>query len=152
MRIDILENLRDFTPSDGFPNKPLSDSEIVLLEDEFNNGRNFPIVLRELLFIAGKYCDLLEYEICKTQQQIQHRGIKLLQESYLSIQRSYYVIDFGTDGFTFIYLDESQTDPVINYADMDKTNPDGQIYSLQRTLSEFINARLETIKKGYNPF
>lgn len=153
MTIEILKDLRDYTPIKGFANEPISDHEINVLEVDYNNGKPFPTALRELLSIAGKYCYLLEYGISETQQELQNRGKRILAITNLSISRPYYVIDLSTDDFSFVYLDEDQVDPIMHSIYSNNNNYElGHFYSFEMTLSQFINSRLELKKKGHNPF
>jgi hypothetical protein len=46
--------------------KPIPESEISELEQLYNDGKEFPLALRELLFLAGSYCYVLDYGIDDT--------------------------------------------------------------------------------------
>lgn len=152
MTIKILKDLQDYIPINGFANEPISDQEINALEIQYNDGKPFPTALRELLSIAGKYCYLLEYGTAKTQQQLQNRGKRILDIANLSISRPYYVIDLSTDDFSYIYLDEDQVDPIMHSIYSNDNYEEGHFYSFEMTLSQYINSRLELVKKGYTPF
>jgi hypothetical protein len=152
MNIRLLNDLRDFSNVDDFSNVGLGEEEIIALENLYNSGQPFPTSLRELLYIAGSFCYLLEYGICKTQQELQHRGITILNDNELIMSRPYYVIDLGTDGFTYVYLDDDKNDPTLFSVYTDNNYNEGHFYSSRQTLSKIILKRLENVKNGYTPF
>ena len=53
--------------------EPLSITEIQNLEQIYNNSQEFPKALRELLWLAGKYCYVLDYGI--------YENLHLMQQS-----------------------------------------------------------------------
>lgn len=152
MTIEILKDLRDYTPINGFANEPISEQQIAILEAEYNDGRLFPKVLRELLFIAGKYCKVLDYGIAETQQKLQSDASRIINHTNVLITRPYYIIDLGPSDFAFLYLDEDSEDPTLFCFNPDSDVKDGPIYSLKQTVFQYINSRLELVKKGYTPY
>lgn len=62
MNIEILTKLKDNPKRNPnklgyeFENEGLSVVEIEQLEQDWNNGNNFPKALRELLYLGGAYC------------------------------------------------------------------------------------------------
>ncbi len=79
-----------------------------------------------------------------------------LEEYNRIIDRPYYVVDVynAGDQFLFVYLDESQVDPIIYEAYLPHVEYEVRpwVHTLNRTLSQFIQSRLNTLKQGYNPF
>lgn len=130
MEIKYLTILRDNPsqyPDGRMVNNPLSyhsinnpaptENQILeaiqLLEDRFNGGNSFPVVLRELLFIGGEYNWVLGAEFEWQQDYINK---KLLEYEWV-IERPYFVLEFWDSYFHFIYLDEGVEDPMIHLAD-----------------------------------
>ncbi|WP_343531982.1 hypothetical protein [Pedobacter sp.] len=156
MNIEVLKNLRD-NPSDGtFANEPISMQEITMLEQEFNGGNQFPKALRELLFLAGKFCIVFDYGLNDSQQEMQLDARADLPEYNRVVNRPYYIVDVYNAGeqFLFVYLDENQIDPILYEASLPHREYEVRpwVHSLNRTLSQFIQVRLDDVKKGFNPF
>lgn len=133
----------------------ISESEISQLEQNWNSGGNFPIVLKELLYLAGETCYVLDYGWNDSQQEMQTEVREQLIEWNRVILRPFYAIDvYGSDQFLFVYLDEGENPnvyeaylPTLKYDDATSW-----LKSLDRSLKDFINFRINKVKKGYNPF
>jgi hypothetical protein len=159
MDIQYLKNLDNnkivSTPLGGTKKlQPISLEEIVSLEEKYNNKKQFPIVLREMLYIAGQYCYLLDYGN-NSQDEIQRNARLLLAEFGKVLTRPFYVIDvyYANDQFLFVYLDEDQNDPVVYEAFVpDIPNQSDWISNLDNTLTEFINTGLQNVLNDLNPF
>ncbi|MEZ0006353.1 hypothetical protein ABH942_001723 [Flavobacterium sp. 28YEA47A] len=112
MEIEYLTDLQDFAfiEYDGAikTNEPISIEEILELEKQFNDGKMFPKALRELLFLAGNSCKLLDYSIFNSQQELQESIIEDLKNDGLEMKRPYYTLEVydGGSPFYFVYLDE----------------------------------------------
>ncbi|MEY8760493.1 hypothetical protein [Chryseobacterium tongliaoense] len=160
MEIQFLKHLQN-NPA-AYPNdpeyegriKPISLTEIQQLEVKYNNGNAFPKVLKELLFLAGKNCYVLDYNIFETQEELQDAARAWLQMYNRVINRKFFVVDAynAGDQFLFIYLDEGD-DPIIRQAYLPLRN-DTQFVTtlLGRTLSQYIKDQIDVMKQGYNPF
>jgi len=140
----------------SFSLKPLTIDDIVNLEATYNSGNQFPPSLRELLFLAGQRCYVLDYGLNDTQAEMQEDVRENLVDRTLNIlTRPYFVIDMHrSDAFLFVYLDEGVNDPLVYQADLD-SNLDldyPRIMSLQASLSSFVNARIASLQSGLNPF
>jgi hypothetical protein len=155
MNIAYLKKLRDYPVRN--PNatelrgeiEGLPLSEIEQLETNWNNGNPFPKSLRELLFLAGEYCYVLDYGAYDSLDQIQeYKREDLLEYHNITINRPYFIIDVYGGNITFVYLDESQEDPTVHY--IEKYSP--LVIGNSRLLSKYIEAGIENVKKGYNPF
>lgn len=135
-------------------NMPLSLASIEYLEDLYNDGIVFPGCLRELLFIAGEYCVVLDYSLCENQEEIQDYANELLNEGGVKISRPFYAIDFHSDGsqFIYVYLDEESDDPIVNVAYIRNIPGMSNFQNLNKKLSEFIKSRILTLRDGFNPF
>jgi hypothetical protein len=137
---------------------PISLDEIVSLESTYNNGSQFPAALRELLFLAGGDCYILDYGLNDTQLEMQQDTRENLTRfgRTLSISRPFYVFDVYNAGdmCLLVYLDEGKDDPTVYEAifDIDPLSSRPWVHSLGCTLSQFINKRLVSILSGYNPF
>jgi len=156
MNIEILTNLRDNPErySNKLENEGLPIEEIQALEQTWNKGNPFPQALRELLFLAGKYCYVLDYNIHETQQEMQDELRDAMQDSGHSFSRPFYIIDnYGGDQFLFTYLDETLDDPLVYEYASDAIERERPIdRSLKLTLSQLINNSIKVAKEGRNPF
>jgi len=151
MNIEYLKKLEQNPYKHSWRNESISIAEIQQLEQEYNNNDIFPQSLRELLFLAGKYCIVLDYGLEESQQDLQEyvRG-KMLSKGK-TIVRPFYVIDIynGSDQFLFVYLDEGN-DPGVYEAHY----YEGQdwITKVDDKLSVYIDDLVERVKQGRNPF
>jgi len=133
----------------------LSIDSIISLEADYNNAHQFPSCLRELLFLAGGDCYVLDYGIYDTQDEMQTAARKWLLEYKRHINDPFYVIDVynGTDQFLFVYLNEGREDPTVYEAVLsDSPNDRPWIHSLGKTLSEYIDHNVLKILSSQNPF
>ena len=130
--------------------EPLSISEIVNLETAYNLGNEFPAALRELLFLAGGYCYVLDYGTFDTQSEIQERSRALLVSRNITISRLFFVIDIYSYGeqFLFVYLDEGTADPDVYQMELYSKNS----FNLGFKLSDYINGCIKELLSGRNPF
>lgn len=158
MNIEVLTELRDYPsryPNDTehrHENQGLTITEIETLEQTWNTGGTFPQALRELLFLAGAYCHILDYNIHEDQQEMQEEIREAMQLRGDSFSRPFYIIDnYGGDQFLFVYLDEDQTNPMVyEYVPgaLDRGRPlDRPLYSL----SHLVHLGITAIKEGRNP-
>lgn len=136
---------------------PLTIDEIVSLETTYNSGNQFPASLRELLFLAGQRCYVLDYGLNYTQEEMQDDAREwLIDRSLNIITRPFFVIDVhnGSSAFLFVYLDEGVNDPIVYQADLDiNLNPDyTRLMDLQACLSSFVNARISYLQQGFSPY
>ena len=146
-----IKNILDL----NFLTLPLSLEEVSQLELRYNNDYPFPIALKELLYLAGSYCHVLNYGDYETQQELQEfvRG-KLLKEHH-PMPRPFFVIEIckANFQFLFIYLDEGNNPPVY------KAHYDSERLSLNQapevehqSLSDLISSRIERFKNEGNSF
>ena len=155
MNIEYLTQLRDDPinyPNDvtnRFPNIGITESEIIQLQENWNNSNPFPKVLKELLFLAGNYCYVFDYNIHENQQEIQEWVREDLVETNRIIARPFYVFDLY-DGFMFIYLDEGDN-PEIYEAHPFRTGNDW-IRKTSNTIKSLSEKRISRVKDGQNPF
>jgi hypothetical protein len=164
MEIQYLTYLRD--NPDAYPNniddkdsiKPISLQEIEQLEQLYNNGGTFPRALRELLFLAGKSCYVLDYGIYNTQEKMQEFVRRRITATNRVINRPFFAVDTynGSDQFIFVYLDEGDNPPTYEghfYHDpiRDYDQP-SWIWTVTPTLSDLINHGIDRVKQGRNPF
>lgn len=165
MNIEFLTELRD-NPC-AYPNdidfkgeiEGIPLSEIEQLEQAWNNGIPFPKALRELLFLAGNDCYVLDTGLMESQQQMQEdaRLWMTLEGQQRTINRPFYVIEVDyNERFTMLYLDEGD-DPNVHFVCL----PDIPVYTSigrswkhdsGRTLKDLINFKINMVKQGRNPF
>jgi hypothetical protein len=133
----------------------ISEIEASQLEQNWNNGNFFPKALKELLFLAGLKCYVLDFGWNDSQQELQLDARDKLVEWNRIIERPFYVIEiYGGDQFLFVYLDQDDN-PFVHEAYLPPLKYDDStmwLRSLDKSLKEFINFRINKVKKGYNPF
>jgi hypothetical protein len=152
MEIIYLNKLKNAPPSpDSMTNRGISENEIIQLESSFNNGMMFPKALKELLFLAGDYCYVLDYGVAENQQELQDFVREDIEDSNKVITRPFYAIDvYGGYSFIFVYLDEGNDPPVYSASFGDDSST--WIRKISDNLSEYIKVLVEFAQKGHNPF
>ncbi|SDI61380.1 SMI1/KNR4 family protein [Mucilaginibacter sp. P25] len=134
---------------------PISVEEIIALENKYNGGRLFPAALRELLFLAGGYCYVLDYGMNDSQEQMQQSSRKYMTVFGRNrvIARPFYVIDVYNTGdqFVFVYLDEGKDDPDV-YEALIGYRLNDWIHLVKSPLSALIDGRIKRFLSGGNPF
>lgn len=159
MNIEILTYLRDnptleINKSGSFSTiLGISETEITQLEQLYNNGNIFPKALRELLFLAGNSCYVLETGWYDTQEEIQTAAREWLVKYNKNISRPFFVIDIYGAGYQFlyVYLDEGDN-PFVYQAYLPTRSDIVPFKSFNKTLSDFIKVHIDMVKQGYNPF
>ncbi|GAB2691377.1 hypothetical protein GCM10027037_13310 [Mucilaginibacter koreensis] len=154
-----LNNHRASPKNSALTLEPLTLEQVEQLEQQYNGGKNFPAALRELLYLAGQYCYVVDTGLNETQQEMQEHVRALMidpeYEYYCSIPRPFYIFEVldGGEQFQFVYLDENQEDPVIHVAELYE-NRDGNpwIKKLNFTLSQVINERVSRMLRGESPY
>ncbi len=154
MDITYLKQLERTPNKNSWINESISLEEIKQLEQIYNNNKPFPKALRELLFLAGNYCIVLDYGLNDTQQELQEFVRENMQEENRIITRPFYAIDVynAGDQFLFVYLDEVDDPAVYQASYEDRSDRPNWINKVTPTLSNFVNRKIERVKKGQNPF
>ncbi len=153
MEIEFLKYLEENPIKKGISNdwpiKPIPLCEIETLETTYNNGNPFPKALRELLYLAGEYCYVLDYGVHDSQGALQIAERQYLIDQGNTISRPFYVIDCYNDydQFLFVYLDEGDNPPVYEFM-----LGEGSIRMIDKSLSIYINKSIDLVKRGINPF
>lgn len=152
MEIKFLKDLLNNPKRLSIENKSISVREIDQLEILYNNGSPFPKVLRELLYLAGKLCYVLDYGIDETQEDLQKFVRENIEDFNKTIIRPFFVIDVynANDQFLFVYLDEAD-DPGV-YQAIYYDDEDNWISLVENKLSVYISSLVERAKEGRNPF
>lgn len=148
---DLKKNPKDLD-SNSRINRSIPETEITQLEALYNNGNPFPKALKELLYLAGDYCYLLDYGLADNQQELQEFVLENLGEYNKVISRPFYVIDVynSSDQFLFVYLDEGD-DPIVYEAHY-FYDSDPWITHVSDNLSEYIIYMVRRVKEGGSPF
>ncbi|MXN92321.1 hypothetical protein GR160_13920 [Flavobacterium sp. Sd200] len=154
MEINYLQMLRDNPTKWGTDNmtiQPLSESAISSLEYIYNGGQPFPIALKELLFLAGNYCYVLDYGIEETREELQEYIRESLEENNKQMLHPFFAIDAynGNDQFLFVYLNQGEDPAVYEALFYKDTN---WFYMISPKLSTYISSLIERTKQGRNPF
>ena len=155
MEIEYLKELHNNPNRRGDPNftiKPILEPEIVYLEQLYNAGNTFPKALRELLYLAGNYCYVLDYGISESQEELQGFVRGELNYYNKEISRPFFAIDVynASDQFLLIYLDEGDN-PAVHEAHYYE-NSLGWIRLISYNLSQYIDNLIVRVKEGRNPF
>lgn len=158
MEIQYLTKLKDNpyeNPSDlknSLIIEGISLNEIQQLEQLYNNGNQFPKILKELLFLAGNYCYVCDYGINENQQELQEWVREDMIENGRTISRPFYAFDvYGGSQFLFIYLDEGDN-PEIYEAHPYSDNNDWIRHLNNLTIKSLVDSCIERVKRGENPF
>jgi len=151
MVIEYLQLLQKHSTR-NFTDEGLDCEEITRLEHLFNRGNTFPKVLKELLFLAGNYCNYLDYNIYGSQQELQEEERKELFDLYgITIERPYFFVDLSSHGLpAFIFLDECDNPPLNQMVN----NPTQTNFYRRTggTLQTLINTRIRNYLEGFSPF
>lgn len=137
----------------------ISEAEIQQLEQQYNNGTPFPKALRELLFLAGNSCYVLEYgykESSNLQQELQEEALESIALFNRTFTRPFYVIESynGAETITLVFLDEGDN-PMVYSAylpELKYDNATAWVSSLGKNLKNFISSSIDMVKQGYTPF
>ena len=132
-------------------NEPKSITEILFLEQEYNEGKPFPAVLRELLFIAGNGCPLIELRPENLQQQIR----LAVSASSHSIPENYLAFDFlDFSSFSLVYTSQNTEDPKVYHVELSPSEEQHTefIEDSEFTLLKLLKHRISQVKQGYSPF
>lgn len=153
MNIEILKYLEEnqvmYGREENYPIEGIPLTEIEALETKYNGGNPFPKALRELLYLAGNFCYVLDYGGFDTQDKLQTRQRKWMTQFNTSISRPFFIVDLVSDmeNFCFVYADDVNDDPMVYHF----TIKSGEIYELQK-LKSYIDSSIDLVKKGLNPF
>jgi hypothetical protein len=132
------------------PNTPLSESEISTLEDKWNNGTRFPVVIREFLEIGGKYNWIFEGG---DQERLRSSIESMSQFINYKMSRRYIAItcSISDPQYFIVFLDEDQVDPYVYELNL-YLEEHLEIYNIERLsntaipLSEYINGAVESYR------
>lgn len=131
-------------------NRGLTMEQITTLETKYNSGNPFPVALRELLFLAGDYCYLLDTypdidehnEYCPDYIS-RHGGTPTTNVFYIDMIQG--------DQFFYIKLDDGPDPKVYFYSTLwESYTTTGPITTFDIYLSSFINNRLERVSRNEN--
>ena len=153
MTIEYLQKLRD-TAQVVFSNEGISELEIEQLEQLYNSGNLFPQVLKEMLFLAGKYCEWLDFSFYDSQQELQDNiRAELLTIFRVTVSRPFFVIETIPDGtFIFMYLNEGDNPPLYHSNYLTQDNFAAEQEKGKGSLKFLIEKRIELYLEGFNPF
>ncbi len=152
MEIQYLKKLEQYNTRDGFANRGLSLTQITHLESLYNNSNPFPNVLKELLFLAGKYCAFISYGGADDQEDMQNDARQsLLEVDGVTISRPHYFIDFvNEDSPVFMFLDEGDNPELCQIAQ--NISPANYYRRIGGTLQDLIGSRIQNHLDGYGAF
>ncbi|UZT99067.1 hypothetical protein ODZ84_05725 [Chryseobacterium fluminis] len=102
----------DLNNSNTTPNKGINNQQIQELEQLWNNGNQFPTVVKEFLSIGGIYNWIFEGG---DQKQLRSLINRYCQEINYSITRPFiaFTKSFSDPQFFIVFLDENQIDPKV---------------------------------------
>lgn len=163
MEIKYLKKLEENLSIYHSPCEPLSLNEIQSLEMTYNDGNPFPEVLKELLFMAGEYCMVLDFgyggenDEESAQSYLQSYVREVLAANNNTINRPFYVVELWQGyTFSFVFLDEGNDPNLYNgLFSLSGGHPEfeGKFYQNSGIkISDLINIRINLIKEGLNPF
>lgn len=154
MEIQYLQSLKNNPSRDGRINIPLTQTEILELEQLYNNSNPFPKALKELLFLAGDYCIVMDYGISNSQQEFQDFVREDLLEFGKVFTRPFYAVEtYSNDYIIFLYLDEGDNPKLYcAYYNDEAAGFNQPLKQIDHTLSSLVNNRIQRVKEGVNPF
>ena len=158
MYITYLKELKNNPIKAGvtrnYPIIPINEIEISQLEQLYNSNNPCPTALKELLYLAGGSCYVLDYGLNETQQQLQEFVRDEMLDEGRVITRPFYVIDVynALDQFLFVYLDEGNNPAVYEGHYVDEITRNNWITPVSSSLSKYIDDLVLRVKKGQNPF
>lgn len=116
MTIKYLKQVEQNKLLDTWENRGFSLAKILELEIKFNQGKQFPIAIREFLFLAGEFNNI-GFDTHRSIETLQERSKESLEECQQKIDRPFFAFDQLDDcsQFTFVYLDENQNDPEVYF-------------------------------------
>lgn len=85
------------------PIEDIPESEITQLEKLYNNGNPFPQMLKELLFLAGGSCYVIDWGPTDTQEELQEWVRETLRDMDKVMTGPFYIFDSTAGTFLFIY-------------------------------------------------
>lgn len=154
MKIQHLKKLKDYPYDDNLKNddtlvnEGISLEEINSLEQNWNNGNKFPLILRELLFLAGNYCNVFDYGVFDSQEDFQQFAREDFAESNKTISRPFFVLDYNTGyNYLFIYLDEGDN-PKIHVASPSHNSSNWIEYLSDYNIKTYSEYAIDCIRKG----
>ncbi len=123
--------------------EPMSISEIVQLEQLYNNGSQFPEPLRELLFLAENFCSAINTG-WPTPFEGQLEIRQWLTNKNKTISRPFFGFDpMDFNQFSLVYLDDPRPDPMVYHVTIEEDNGEMDIYTSGFSLSIYINRLID---------
>nr|WP_067053125.1 hypothetical protein [Mucilaginibacter sp. L294] len=134
--------------------KGITEAEIENLENRYNSGDKFPLVLKELLYLGGEDCYFLDYNLYNDQAEMQDSSREYLQDRNIIINRPFFVIDVynRSDQFLFVYTDENEANPLVYEVFYHGYDPGVFVRYIGVKLMEFVNGSVDIVLNGKNPF
>lgn len=96
---------------DWSKNRPMTEEEVLSLEEKYNNNKKFPLAFREFLLLAGKGSGI---GIVDEDWEMLQEDLQEFYDVYkFKMDRPIFPFDRADGGavFTFFYLDEDKEDP-----------------------------------------
>lgn len=150
MIIKYLVQLEQNKKLTHFTNEGLSLAKISELEQRFNQGKPFPVAIREFLFLAGEN-NTVGFDTHASMERLQESAKENLEYCKQKIDRPFFAFDQLVDceQFTFVYLDENQNDPDVYLCEPYSAKA-GRIELVRRysdfTFSSLVNDHIYRIK------
>lgn len=147
-----LQALKENNKIGNFTDEGLTPSQIIHLEQLYNNSNQFPKILKELLLLAGNYCNCLDYGPYDSMQEMQAEGrSNFKQMRNIVISRPHFYVEMLSNELNlFIFLDEGDN-PEINQI-ADNATSTNFFRRTGLTIKSLIEARIQDYNKGDNPF
>lgn len=176
MEIQYLKLMKEnpVKPRNGYTNQGISLAEIQTLEQVYNSGNPFPKVLKELLFLAGDRCNVLDFgglegffisqgwAIPTDAKEMQMTQIfiadSMTDEGVSMPNRPWFVIDiYNAEYPVFVFLDEGDDPNVYEFWITEPADPPialghNHIRKVKSPLSKHILIGVNSMLKGQNPF
>ncbi len=144
MKIEYMQLLKKNNSLGVVTDRPMTLLEIEQLEQLYNNGNQMPIPLRELLFLAGKFCSAIDIgRPSSFEGQIEVR--QWLTNKNKTISRPFFGFDpMDFNQFSLVYLDDPRPDPMVYHVTIEDDDGEMDIYTSGFSLSNLINHLINT--------
>lgn len=149
MEIRYLKSIEQNKKLKSWSNQGLSLEKISELEQKYNEGKPFPLAIREFLYLAGEN-NTIGFDTHASIERLQDRSKEALEHCKQKIERPFFAFDQLDDcsQFTFVYLDEDQNDPEVYFGQpyyVEYGHPLIKGYS-EFTFSSLVNDHIYRIK------
>lgn len=97
----------------SFENEGMTIEKIIILENKYNNGNQFPKAFREYLYLAGEFNNLGFDDYALGLDEFQNTVKDSLQYCKFTVEQPYIAFD-GGDEYLIIFLNTTEENPEVS--------------------------------------